>query len=127
MLAGCGDGGTVDGAATTTPVIAVTAELSLERPPPGPPDAGTQGGHRAPDGVGETTGDALSFDVRLDPPDATLTARAARGATATVDAARDGRARVRVRGLRPGRTRVGLRATAVGATPWTGDVSLRRR
>lgn len=128
LLAGCGDDGVVGGGPAATappPATEVTATLSLERPPPGPPDAGTSG-HRAPDGVGETAGDTLRFEVRLAPPDATLTARAGRGAAVTVLAGRDGRNVVRVRGLRPGTTGVDLRATAAGARPWTGDVALRR-
>jgi hypothetical protein len=125
-LAGCGtDDPAVQTAAPkpTPPRPSVTVSLSLERPPPGPPDAGTVGGHRAPDGVADVRAPALTFRARTVPGQARVTARATRGARVSVGAGH----LVRVRNLPRGTTSVRLIATARGHIPWRGHVAITRR
>ena len=101
--------------------MTVTGTLDLERPP-APPDAGTAGGHNAPDGVASTSRSTFSFKGRLRPADAVVYLRHA----GRVVMQEDGRFTVALRGLRRGANRVLLEGRLRGARSWRAEVSVTR-
>ena len=131
-LAGCGDEPARDVPATPTPQAdrAVTGSVDLETPAGGPPDAGTQGGHRPGAARGETREATFSFDGIVSPAQSEVTVAAAGGggAEATVRMLGDhGDFTVELSGLAAGRNRFTLRATADGHSPWEQRVVVTRR
>ena len=79
LLAGCGEKPEPAGSRVT----AVTGTVDLKRPA-APPDAGTQGGHRAPS-TATTSRSSFAFDGRVEPESSrvTLRPRRARSTSAT--------------------------------------------
>jgi hypothetical protein len=122
LLAGCGE--KPEPAASR--VTAVTGTLDLARPAPGPPDAGTAAGHRAP-ATASTTRSSLAFAGRVQPATSRVTLRAPRGAPVAVDVAGDGSFRARARKRKRGKNAFLLEARAPGLAPWTVDISITRR
>ncbi len=123
VLVGCGS----DDDKQTTPAPAprvVSGTLDLERPPPGAPDAGTAGGHQAPDAVATTARSTLRFRGRLRPPDAIVWMRHRGGGRVVME--EDGRFTVELRGLRPGANRVLLEGRLRGLRRWRAEVSVTR-
>jgi hypothetical protein len=123
LLAGCGEKPEPAASARR----AVTGTLDLTRPAPGPPDAGTTAGHRAPDATATTTRPALAFGGRVDPAASRVTLRPAGRGAAPVDVAADGAFRARAAGLARGANRFVLEARARGLAPWVVDISITRR
>jgi hypothetical protein len=123
LLAGCGE----KDEPARSQARAVTGSVDLERPPAGPPDAGTQGGHRTPDAIASTARDSLAFGGRVAPASSRVTLRPARGGAQPVDVAADGAFRARAQGLRRGANRFVLTGRAAGLTPWTVEISITRR
>ena len=126
LLSACGDDPAPSPApqATSTPAV-VAVDLDLETPAAGPPDAGTQGGHRAGAARGKTRSATFSFDGIAAPANAEITAE---GAAAKVEPVGDhGDFTVKLTGLKPGSNRLTLRATADGHEPWEQDVVITRR
>jgi hypothetical protein len=117
LLAGCGE--KPEPAASR--VTAVTGTVDLERPA-APPDAGTEGGHRAP-WTATTSRSSFAFDGRVEPESSQVTLRP-RGA---VDVGGDGTFRARVRKLKRGANRFVLEARSPGLTPWKVDISISRK
>jgi hypothetical protein len=118
-VAACGEKSEPDPASIPVPV---TATVDLERPPAGPPDAGTQAGHGAPDGIATTTQDRFSFRGRVQPAGARLAAEGAQ-----VSRGAGGAFTVTVTGLERGPNRVALTATAGSGKPWTYEAVITRR
>ena len=108
----------------TAPATAVTGRLDLERPPPGAPDAGTAGGHRAPDAVARTRASTFRFHGRLQPPEALIWMRHRGGGRVLMQ--EDGRFTIELRGLRPGANRVVLEGRLRGLRRWRAEVSVTR-
>jgi len=123
LLAGCGE---KDEPAASR-ARAVMGTLDLERPPPGSPDAGTQGGHRAPAATASTARSSLAFAGRVEPASSRVTLRSARGEAAAVRVADGGAFRARAHELRRGQNRFVLEGRAPGLTPWTVEISITRR
>jgi hypothetical protein len=123
LLAGCGE----KDEPAASKARAVTGTVDLERPPAGAPDAGTQGGHRAPDAIASTTRDSLAFGGRVAPASSRVTLRPARGKAQPVEVAADGAFRARAGDLRRGANRFVLTGRAAGLTPWTVELSITRR
>ena len=105
----------------------VTGTLDLARPAPGPPDAGTAAGHRAPDATASTTRSALAFAGRVDPARSRVTLRPAGGPPVAVRVGGDGSFRARARELERGENRFVLEGRATGLAPWRVDISIIRR
>jgi hypothetical protein len=122
LLAGCGE--KTEPAASR--VTAVTGTLDLARPAPGPPDAATTAGHRAP-ATASTARPSLAFAGRVEPATSQVTLRPARGAAVTVDVAGDGSFRARARRLKRGKNAFLLEARSAGLAPWEVDISITRR
>jgi hypothetical protein len=119
VLAGCGE--KAEPGPGDIRSFAVTGTVELESAPPGPPDAGTQGGHGAPDGAATTTRPAFSFSGAVTPASARVAADAGEVTR------RGSRFTVTLRGLRRGPNRVELTATAPGAREWTYEAVITRR
>jgi hypothetical protein len=139
VVAGCGGGsgsGGVPDAEETAPENAsvgndkvVMGSVELERAPGGPPDAGTQTGHRGGEASGGTNRPTFRFDGIVSPAGSEVT-------IASADDALGGRVRmvgdhgdftVELSNLLRGRNRFTLRATARGYKPWTQAVVISRR
>jgi hypothetical protein len=102
----------------------VQAHVDLERGAAGPPDAGSQAGHRGGGAQGRTTSSYFEFTGTAQPGEARVTVD---GADAQVDRGRAGVFVVRVRGLRRGATELTVRASARGLKPWSETVTITRR
>jgi hypothetical protein len=102
----------------------VQARIDLEREAAGPPDAGSQAGHRGGGAQGRATSSRFEFTGTAQPSDARVTVD---GADAQVDGRGAGVFVVRVRGLRRGATELTVRATAPGLKPWSETVTITRR
>jgi hypothetical protein len=102
----------------------VEAYIDLERGAAGPPDAGSQAGHRGGGPQGRATSSRFEFTGTAQPSEARVTVE---GADAQVDRGRAGGFVVRVRGLRRGATELTVRATAPGLKPWSEMVTITRR
>jgi hypothetical protein len=103
---------------------AVQGYLDLLREQAGPPDAGTQTGHRGGGAKATTTGARFEFTGTAQPSEARVTVE---GADARIDHRRDGVFIVTVRGLRRGTTELTVRASAPGLEPWSEAVTITRR
>jgi hypothetical protein len=117
LLAGCGEKPEPAGSRAT----AVTGTVDLERPA-APPDAGTEGGHRAPS-TATTTRSSFAFDGRIEPASSRVTLRPG----GAVDVGEDGTFRARARKLRRGANRFVLEGRSPGLTPWKVDISITRK
>jgi len=122
-LAGCGE----KEEPAPSRARAVTGTLGLDRPAPGPPDAGTTAGHRTPDATASTRRASLAFDGRVAPASSRVTLAPEGGRPQRVAVGRDGAFRARAAGLRRGQNRFVLRGRAAGLSPWRVDISITRR
>src|SRR5215207_7869024 len=112
VLAGCGEKPEPAGSSAT----AVTGTVDLERPA-APPDAGTEGGHRAPS-TATTRRSSFAFDGRVEPASSQVTLRPG----GAVDVGDDGTFRARARRLKRGANRFVLEGRAPGLASWRVDI-----
>jgi hypothetical protein len=117
LLAGCGEKPEPAGSRVT----AVTGTVDLQRPA-APPDAGTEGGHRAPS-TATTSRASFAFDGRVEPESSRVTLRPG----GAVDVGDDGTFRARARKLKRGANRFVLEGRSPGLTPWKVDISITRK
>jgi hypothetical protein len=106
----------------------VTGTVDLERPPAGAPDAGTSGGHRAPDAIASTARTSLTIRGTVKPAQSRVVIRdgdTRREETARVEAG--GRFVAEAANLRPGPNAFVIEGRARGHRPWSIDVSITRR
>jgi hypothetical protein len=106
----------------------VTGTVDLERPAAGAPDAGTQGGHRAPDAVASTSRASLTVSGRVKPAQSRVLIRdddTGRERPARVEAG--GRFTAEAAGLRRGPNAFVIEGRANGHRPWSIEVSITRR
>ena len=121
VAGGCGD---EEEPATAPAPRVVSGTLDLERPSPGPADAGTVAGHRAPDGVATTARSMFNFTGRVQPANAIVWMRHRGGGRVVMKD--DGRFTVELRGLRAGANRVLLEGRFRGLRRWRAEVSVTR-
>jgi hypothetical protein len=106
----------------------VIGTVDLERPPAGAPDAGTSGGHRAPDAIASTSRTSLTIRGTVKPAQSRVVIRD--GDTRREEAARveaGGRFVAEAAGLRRGPNAFVIEGRARGYRPWSIDVSITRR
>lgn len=104
----------------------MTATLELDRPT-APPDAGTAGGHRAPDGIGATSRTRLVVRGTVAPAGSAVTIRDARMGRRAPGRVAAGRFTVVASRLRRGPNRFVIEARAPGHRPFAADVTITRR
>jgi hypothetical protein len=127
LLSACGGDGDQAADRPERPRI-VTGTVELERPPAGAPDAGTSGGHHAPDAIASTSRTSLAVRGKVEPAHSRVLIRdrdTDGERAARVDP--DGRFVVEASGLRRGPNAFVVQGRARGYRPWTIDVSITRR
>jgi hypothetical protein len=128
MLVACGGGDEEQPARQPERPRIVTGSVDLERPPAGAPDAGTQGGHQAPDAIASTSRASLTIRGTVKPAQSRVVIRD--GDTRREQAARveaGGRFVAEASGLRRGPNAFVIEGRARGYRPWSIDVSITRR